>query len=135
MRSLLFASSSLLAVAFAGHAQAQTVPQMLAPGQSWVSTPNPDGGTTYVIQNVDGTHSIIVTTKRGGIRSRRLATGYDMENGFTYSLNGGPTIYRPYDPDLHPVNQVDPKAMKRLSKEAAATTDFPSAGFSSSSHH
>lgn len=116
MRSFVFASVALLASAVSGHVYAQSVPDMLGPGQVIRgSGPNDIGGTNYVVQNADGTHMVIKTGPRGGIRSVVHHDGalMDPAHGFTYALGNGPLIYRRYDPNLHQVNAVSPGAMNR----------------------
>jgi hypothetical protein len=113
MRKTIFATLAFFACIAANAAEAQSVPEMLGPGQNIVAeAPNDLGGTTYVIQNADGSHTVVKTTKRGGVRSveRHETPLVDLTSGFTFSLNGGPMIYRPYDPGRRPVNRVDPKA-------------------------
>ena len=114
MRSIIFASAALLASAIGGNAYAQTVPDMLGPNQVIVAqVPNDIGGTTYAVQNADGSHLIIRTGPFGGIRrvTRHDGPLMDPAKGFTYALNGGPLVYQAYNPNLHAVNPVDPKAM------------------------
>jgi len=114
MRSIIFASVALLACAVSANVYAQSVPDMLGPGQVIQgSTGNAFGGTNYVVRNADGSHWLYEGGPRGGLRRiiRFFDPTMDPAKGFTYAVNGGPLIYRPYTPGLAPFNPVDPKVM------------------------
>jgi hypothetical protein len=76
MRPLFFASVALLAAAASGGARAQSVTDMLGPDQIIRGeTPNGLGGTTYFVENPDGSTVTIVTLSNGAVRSYKRRLG------------------------------------------------------------